>query len=175
MNSRINIVLFGIGNVGSALINKVLKNRKELALESKIDFRFPVITNSSVAFFEKEGANFSWEANFIQFGMPFKLEDVMAYILTNNMSNVIVVDATADGTLVKKYPILLQSSFSLLSVNKGVQNISAGLKEEINLAAGIYGTDYKFVENFKGDKHIAAQKLYDAFIETAEKYKALAL
>ncbi len=175
MNNKINIVLFGIGNVGSALINKVLKNRKELAIESKLDFRFPVITNSSVAFFEKEGANFSWDANFIQFSVPFKLEDVMYYILANNISNVIIVDATADSTLVKKYPILLQNGFNLLSVNKEVQNISAGLKEEINLAAGIYGTGYKSMENVKGDKHRAAQKIYDALIEMAEKHKALVL
>ena len=43
------------------------------------------------------------------------------------------------------------------------------------MAAGIYGTGYKFMENVKGDKHIAAQKIYDALIEMAEKYKALVL
>ncbi len=175
MNNKINIVLFGIGNVGSALINKVLKNRKRLVLDKQIDFRFPVITNSSVAFFAKEGTNFSWEANFIQFGIPFKMEDVMDYILVNNISNVIAVDATADNALIKEYPALLQNGFSLVSVNKSLENLPAGLEGEISFAAAVYGQDYKFIENIKGDKHTAAQKLYESLIEIAEKQKVLAL
>lgn len=174
MNNRINIVLFGIGNIGSALINKVLKERKELALESKIDFRFPVITNSSVAFFAKEGANFSWEANFIQFSIPFKMEDVVSYVLANNISNLIAVDATADAKLPSQYIKLIQSGFNVVSVNKTVNALPADFKENVKLAASVRGLESTFVQNAKDEKAAVVEKLFESLIEIAEKQKKLA-
>ena len=61
---KINIVLFGIGNVGSTLINQVLESQKFFLEKKNIELRFPVITNSSHAFFEKEGEINSWETHF---------------------------------------------------------------------------------------------------------------
>lgn len=52
---RINIILFGIGNVGSALINQIIESQQFYKDKRNIDLRFPVITNSTLAFFEKEG------------------------------------------------------------------------------------------------------------------------
>ncbi|MGV3460416.1 MAG: hypothetical protein ACO1N9_08185 [Flavobacterium sp.] len=117
MTQKINIVLFGIGKAGSALINKFSKNRKDLLLDSKLDFRFPVITNSTVAFYEKEGGTYSWEANFIQFGVPFRMEDVYDYIYANDLENLVAVDATASEALISEYPRLLHNGFTIVSSN----------------------------------------------------------
>lgn len=117
MTQKINIVLFGIGKAGSALINKFQKNRKDLLIDSKLDFRFPVITNSTVAFYEKEGGTYAWEANFIQFGVPFKMEDVYDYIYANDLENLIAVDATASDALIGEYPRLLHNGFTVVSSN----------------------------------------------------------
>lgn len=175
MNHKINIVLFGIGNVGSALINKVLKERKSIILEDHIDIRFPVITSSTIAFFEKEGANFSWEANFIQFGIPFKLENVFKYIQENELENVIAVDATNDGEFAKEYFDLLQNGLGVLSVNQSLAQLPPDFGREINLAASIFGLNYKFIKLDKADKHLAANKLFESILEIAEKQKALVL
>ncbi|MDZ4331236.1 MAG: aspartate kinase, partial [Flavobacterium sp.] len=61
---RINIVLFGIGNVGGSLIQQVLESQHFFQEKYTIELRFPIITNSSLAFFEKEGLANTWEANF---------------------------------------------------------------------------------------------------------------
>jgi homoserine dehydrogenase len=53
--TKINIILFGIGNVGSTLINQVKESQKFFLEKKNIELRFPVITNSTLAFFEKEG------------------------------------------------------------------------------------------------------------------------
>lgn len=121
MTQKINIVLFGIGKTGSALINKFQKNRKDLLLDNKLDFRFPVITNSTVAFYEKEGGTFAWEANFIQFGVPFKMEDVYDYIYANNLENLIAVDATASDALIEEYARLLHNGFTIVSANPAAE------------------------------------------------------
>ena len=52
--TKINIILFGIGNVGSALINLVLESQKFFLEKKNIEIRFPGITNSTFVFFEKE-------------------------------------------------------------------------------------------------------------------------
>jgi aspartokinase/homoserine dehydrogenase 1 len=53
--TKINIILFGIGNVGSALINLVLESQKFFLEKKNIELRFSGITNSTLVFFEKEG------------------------------------------------------------------------------------------------------------------------
>lgn len=174
MSERINIVLFGIGKAGSALINKAIKNRKALAIDEHIDLRFPVITNSSVAFFEKEGAKYSWEANFIQFSIPFRLEDVVGYVHDNNLQNLIAVDATNSAEFIKEYSGLLQSGFNVLSVNDALQ-LQPGLENEATRTAQNQELEYNYLNLPKGsnDKQ-AANALFDAILAVANKRKAVA-
>jgi len=174
MAKRINIVLFGIGNTGSALINKVLKERKELVLERKLDLRFPVITNSTVAFFEKEGANYSWEANFIQFAIPFKLEDVLYYLMENNVENIIAVDATASAALAAEYPDLVKSGFSIVTVNDSLQYLPDNFEKGVQFLAELRGLEYRSVATGTAGKEAAADALFDAILDVAEKRRKAA-
>jgi len=174
MTQKINIVLFGIGKAGSAFINKVIKNRKELMLQDHIDFGFPVITNSTTAFFEKEGVNFAWEANFIQFAIPFKLEDVLYYLVENNLENAIIVDATPSGVLAAEYPDLIRSGFNLVSVNESVELLPESFLKGAHFLADSRELSFKYVNLKRGDKEEAANALYKAVLEIAEKKKALA-
>ena len=50
---KINIVLFGIGNVGSTLINQVIESQKFFLEKKNIELRFSGITNSTLAFLKK--------------------------------------------------------------------------------------------------------------------------
>ncbi len=169
MTKRINIVLFGIGNTGSALINKVLKERKCLALERKLDLRFPVITNSTVAFFEREGANFSWEANFIQFAIPFKLEDVLYYLMEQDLENIIAVDATSSTALAAEYHDLIKSGFSIVTINESLNDMPEDLGKGLHLLAESRGLEFRRVANAIKGKEAAADALFDAILDVAEK------
>lgn len=174
MTQRINIVLFGIGNAGSALINKVIKSRKELAIEQKIDIRFPIITNSTVAFYEKEGINYSWEANFIQFGIPFRMDDVLNFVKGYSMENLIAIDATASAELPNEYFGLLQNRFNIISINDSLKNLPANFGNGLKFLADSRGLDYKMLPALPGGKGAIAEKLFEQIISIAEKQKALA-
>ena len=173
MTQKINIVLFGIGKAGSALINKVIKNRKELILENHLDLRFPVITNSTTAFFEKEGVNYSWEANFIQFAIPFRLEDVLYYIAESNLENVVLADATPSTALAAEYPDLIKSGFDLISINKSVQCQPGGFEKGVKFLAESRGLQFKYIKLKQGGKTEVADALYDAVLEIAEKNRTI--
>jgi homoserine dehydrogenase len=174
MTQKVNIVLFGIGKAGSALINKALKNRKTLILEDRIDLRFPVITNSTVAFFEKEGANYSWEANFIQFAIPFRLEDVVEYVHANKLHNLIAIDATGSPEFVRHYANLLRSGFNILSINETLATLHPDFKAEIARTAANTGMAYDFINLPKGDKKAAADELFIAILDIAAKERKVA-
>jgi homoserine dehydrogenase len=174
MSKKINIVLFGIGKAGSALINKALKNRKELLIESRIDLRFPVITNSTVAFFEKEGPNYSWEANFIQFAAPFRMEDVVDYIHSNGLENLIAIDATASPELVRQYSGLVKCGFNLLSINESVDAMHPEFEREIAITAMNRGLAYSYLAIPKGNKQAAADELFEAILDIAAAVKEVA-
>jgi homoserine dehydrogenase len=128
---RINVILFGIGNIGSALINQVLESQQFFLEKKNIDLRFPIITNSTLAFFEKEGVKNLWEANFDQLAIPFSVEDIIDYAKNQELENVIVVDATASSELVKQYIPLIQNGFDIVAANLSANVLHFDFYKEI--------------------------------------------
>jgi aspartokinase/homoserine dehydrogenase 1 len=128
---RINIVLFGIGNVGSTLINQVIESQKFFLEKRNIDLRFPIITNSTLAFFEKEGIKNQWEANFAQSAIPFRIEDIIEYVQEQQLENLIAVDASASSDIVKNYIPLIQNGFDIVAANKKANTIHTDFYKEL--------------------------------------------
>lgn len=128
---RINVILFGIGNVGSTLINQVLESQQFFLEKRNIDLRFPIITNSTVAFFEKDGIKNQWETNFQQAAFPYSIEDIVDYVQTNNLENLIAVDATASEELIKFYIPLIQNGFSIVAANKKANTLHFDFYKEL--------------------------------------------
>ncbi len=120
----INIVLFGVGNVGSTLINQILSLKEQLGETGELELNLPVILNSRNAFFEEKGVTTSWEADFKTFGVPYKLKDVIEYLKQHNFENLIAVDATASEELVANYPFLIKSGFHIVAANKVANTLS---------------------------------------------------
>jgi len=173
MAHTINIILFGIGNAGSALINKVIKERDDITTPAP-DIRFPVITNSSVAFFEKDADGYAWEANFIRFAVPFKIDDVVEYILEHDLHNVIVVDATPNAELPAEYPNLVRMGFSIVSINETLQYLPENFEKGIKFLTDTRGLGYRFIKSVPGDATAAGNALYDAILQVAGKTKEAA-
>ena len=141
---KINIILFGIGNIGSTLINQIIESQ-DFFLESKnVDFHFPIITNSTVAFFEKEGVGYSWETNFRQLAVPFKVEDIIEFAKENEFENLIAVDATASDELVKHYNTLIKNGFNIVAVNKKANTLPIDLYKELRSNLKKYDKEFLY-------------------------------
>lgn len=128
---RVNIILFGIGNVGSEFIKQVLESQEFFQEKRNIDLRFPIITNSTLAFFEKEGVKNVWEANFEQLAIPFTIGDVIEFAKNQGLENVIAVDATSSSELVKHYIPLIQNAFDIVAVNQNANILHIDFYKEI--------------------------------------------
>ena len=128
---KINVILFGIGNVGSTLINQVIESQKFFLEKRNIDLRFPIITNSTLAFFEKDGVKNQWEANFAQSAIPFRIEDIIEYVQEQNLENLIAVDATASSEIIKNYIPLIQNGFNIVTANKKANTLHLDFYNEL--------------------------------------------
>jgi homoserine dehydrogenase/aspartokinase/homoserine dehydrogenase 1 len=128
---KINIILFGIGNIGSTLINQIIESQEFFLQNKNIDFHFPIITNSTVAFFEKEGVGYSWETNFRELAVPFKVEDIVEFAKENEFENLIAVDATASDELIGHYNTLIKNGFNIVAVNKKANTLPIDLYKEL--------------------------------------------
>jgi len=128
---RVNVILFGIGNVGSTLLNQVIESQQFFLEKRNIDLRFPIITNSTLAFFEKEGAKNQWEANFAQSAIPFRVEDIIEYVQEQQLENLIAVDATASSEIIKSYIPLIQNGFNLVAANKKANTLHFDFYKEL--------------------------------------------
>lgn len=114
----IHIVLFGIGNVGSTLINQINTAKEALKKHKGIDVQIPVITNSKLIFTSEDSVESTWESDFKKFSVPFKIEDIIAYVKQRNFKNLIAVDATASVDFVSNYIPLIENGFHIVSANK---------------------------------------------------------
>lgn len=144
---RINIVLFGIGNVGSTLINQVVESQKFFLEKRNIDLRFPIITNSTLAFFEKEGVKNQWEANFAQSAIPFRIEDIIEYVKEQQLENLIAVDATASSEIIKNYIPLIQNGFDIVAANKKANTIHIDFYKELRRNLKKYDKTFLYETN----------------------------
>jgi homoserine dehydrogenase len=144
---RINIVLFGIGNVGSTLVNQVIESQKFFLEKRNIDLRFPIITNSTLAFFEKDGLKNQWEANFAQSAIPFRIEDIIEYVQEQQLENLIAVDATASQDIIKNYIPLIQNGFNIVAANKKANTLHTDFYKELRRNLKKYDKTFLYETN----------------------------
>lgn len=121
---KVNIVLFGVGNIGSTLINQILAAREQFKESSGLELNIPIVVNSTTAFFDKACVNPSWETDFKAFGFPYKLEKIVNYVKKQGYENLIAVDATASEELAKKYSYLVKNGFHIVAANKVANTLS---------------------------------------------------
>ena len=164
---KINIILFGLETVGSSLVNQILSNQNSLLSNKNLEVRLPIITNSTVAFFEKPTVKNSWEANFIQLAIPFKVEDIISFVQENELENLIAIDTTEINDLLPEYFKLLQNDFDIISINPAIETLPADFKASINANVKKFGKDFCFLNPIKNEA--ISQTILNKIIEIAEK------
>lgn len=164
---KINIILFGIETVGSSLIKQILANQKSLLENKSLELRLPIITNATVAFFEKPTVRNSWEANFIQFAIPFKVEDIIDFVQENELENLIAIDTTETDDLLPEYFDLLQNDFDIISTNPVIETLPGNFNTSINVSLKKFGKEFFFVNPIK--KETVSETIFKKIIQIAER------
>lgn len=121
--TTINLVVFGIGNVGSTLIDQIQKIKQKLFENQGLDIQIPVITNSTLALFADD-TNENWQADFEKYSVPYDIAKIIKYFKSEQLENPIAIDVTASKTLVDNYELLIENGFHIISANKIANTLS---------------------------------------------------
>lgn len=121
MTPRINIVVLGIEKIGSSLINQIIASQDELLYNENLEVRIPVITNSTVAFFEKQNKKNAWEANFAKCPIPFSADDILYFLEENEFQNTIVIDTENTVGMFPEYFDYIQNNCAIISINAAIK------------------------------------------------------
>ena len=148
--TKINIVLFGIGNVGNTLIKQVFESRAFIIEKQNIDLKFVVIANSKLAIFNKNGINNDSANDFETSAIPFDIEDVVLYVSKNNLENLIFIDATANIEITEKYQLLIQNGFNIVAANKKANTISINFYRKLRDNVEKFNQQFEYETNVGG-------------------------
>ncbi|WP_419212476.1 bifunctional aspartate kinase/homoserine dehydrogenase I [Maribacter sp. X9] len=118
ISKKINVIIFGHGNVGGTLTDQILKSAKNIKERKSLDLRVFGIANSRKIILNEKGITKNWKKNLEQKGKPYSLQDVFEFAKRHHLENLIAIDNTASTDFVANYFELVEHGFDLVSSNK---------------------------------------------------------
>lgn len=115
---KVNIAIFGHGNVGGTLVDQILKSSRTIEKRKGIHLNVFALANSKKAILNKEGVPKNWKSIIKEKGIPYTINDVFAYAKEHHLENLIGVDNTASEVFVANYFDFVENGFDLVSSNK---------------------------------------------------------
>ncbi len=144
---KINLAIFGHGNVGSRLIDQVIKSQEEISKRRDLEVNIFAIANSSSLFLRLEGIDTHWLKDKETFGKIYKTKDIIDFAKKNNLDNLIAIDNTSSNDLVAEYPLLVANGFNLISSNKIGNTLALEFYQNLRETLAFYKKDYLYETN----------------------------
>ena len=117
-SKKVNLAIFGHGNVGGTLIDQILKSSETIATRKGVDLNVFAVANSRKLLLNKKGIPKSWKSAMEAKGVTYEVEDIFKYAKEHHLENLIVVDNTASQDFVAHYFDFVENGFDLVSSNK---------------------------------------------------------
>tara|TARA_R100001369_G_scaffold77224_1_gene106530 strand:- start:3654 stop:7040 length:3387 start_codon:yes stop_codon:yes gene_type:complete len=118
ISKKVNLAIFGHGNVGGTLIDQILKSNKTIEKRKGIHINVFAVANSKKVLLNKNGISKNWKSAMETKAIPYKLDDIFKYAKDNHLENLIAVDNTANEEFVASYFDFVDNGFDLVSSNK---------------------------------------------------------
>src|SRR5690606_22839720 len=115
---RINLALFGHGNVGGTLIEQILGSQQNIEERKGIGLRIFAVANSRKLLLDAAGIGPDWRQRLETEGRAYAPKDIVAFAKQQHLENLIAVDNTANADFVENYIPLIKQGFDLVSSNK---------------------------------------------------------
>jgi aspartokinase/homoserine dehydrogenase 1 len=148
---NIHLYIFGVGNVGSTLIDQVLQSRSFFKQQHGIDLRIVGLANSKRVLLDLDGISKNWKENF---GNLSEAREADSFYKISSLYDAtkIAIDATASKEVSQYYPELLENDFNIVTANKIANTLSQefydlirtllitknlGFEYETNVGAGL--------------------------------------
>ncbi|MBQ4916027.1 bifunctional aspartate kinase/homoserine dehydrogenase I [Maribacter sp. MMG018] len=118
VSKKVNLAVFGHGNVGGTLIDQVLESAQSIEQRKSIDLRVFAIANSRKVLLSANGVAGNWRTAIKEEGRSYSIKDIIEFAKNNHLENLIVVDNTASEDFVAHYFDFVENGFDVVSSNK---------------------------------------------------------
>ncbi len=118
ISKKVNIAIFGHGNVGGTLIDQILTSAKTIEKRKGIDLRIVAIANSKKVLLNENGISKGWKTDLESEGETYGLQTIFDFAKKHHLENLIAVDNTASQDFVESYSDFAAQGFDLVSSNK---------------------------------------------------------
>lgn len=118
VDKKINLAIFGHGNVGGTLIDQILESQENIARRKGLGLNLFAIANSKKVLLDKKGIGGDWRNRLKSEAKAYDIADVVSYADAHHLENLIAIDNTASEPFVDTYSDLVSASFDLVSSNK---------------------------------------------------------
>lgn len=118
ISKKVNIAIFGHGNVGGTLVDQILKSGKTIEKRKDIDLNVFAVANSRKVLFNQKGIPRNWETAIKDKGIAYTMVDIFDFAKRHHLENLVAVDNTASEDFVAHYFEFVENGFDLVSSNK---------------------------------------------------------
>ncbi|WP_430909012.1 bifunctional aspartate kinase/homoserine dehydrogenase I [Maribacter sp. 2-571] len=118
ISKKVNLAIFGHGNVGGTLIDQILKSAKTIEKRKGIDLNVFAVANSRKILLKQKDAGKNWKSEIRTKGIAHDVSAVFRFAKQHHLENLIAVDNTANVDFVAHYFDFVENGFDLVSSNK---------------------------------------------------------
>jgi len=128
---KINIAIFGHGNVGRHLVDQIISSKGEISRRRDLELNIFAVANSKTVLLQQKGLKKNWLEEKAESGKTYNVAEVISFAKTNNLHNLILVDNTADANFVHNYSTFVENGFHLVSSNKIANTLDLSFYKEL--------------------------------------------
>ncbi len=144
---KINIAIFGHGNVGRHLVDQIISSKEEISRRRDLDLNIFAIANSKTVLLQQKGLKKDWLEEKAESGQSYNVQEVISFAKTKNLQNLILVDNTADADFVHNYSTFVENGFHLVSSNKIANTLDLGFYKDLREKLTLKKRQYLYETN----------------------------
>lgn len=119
VSKKINIAIFGKGNVGASLIDQILKSQDAIERRKEIRLNIFAIAASKKLLLNKDGICDNWRESFASTeNSGYDINTLIDFANQHHLENLVAIDNTASAEFIHNYSSLVEKGFDLISSNK---------------------------------------------------------
>ncbi len=142
----VHIYLFGLGNVGSKLVQLILNSQQFFKDQHNLDLKIVGLANSRKVYTNCQGVRDNWKQDFESYGQP-RTPDAFYQFASDYDNPRIAVDATASNELSQFYPEIAQQGFHIVTANKIANTLSQEFYDQLRSILKSSGLQFEYETN----------------------------
>ncbi|NNG10135.1 MAG: bifunctional aspartate kinase/homoserine dehydrogenase I, partial [Arenibacter sp.] len=147
ISKKVNIAIFGHGNVGGTLIDQILKSNKTIEKRKGIHLNVFAVANSKKVLLNNKGIAKNWKNAMETKAVPYTMDDIFKYAKEHHLENLIAVDNTANEDFVSAYFDFVDNGFDLVSSNKIANTLGFDYYQQLREELGKHQKQYLYETN----------------------------